>query len=167
MNIFVTSVCPVKSAQDHCDVHIRKMIVEIAQLLSTAHFEIDGNVVGYKPTHKNHPCAIWVRETSGNYYWAYMHFAALCDEYTFRTKKVHKTEKEVLGVLRHAPSNIKQDGITDFAMAMPDEFKRLGIIDPTKAYKSYLCHKFKEWACREKPIKVEWTNRDKPEWFVM
>lgn len=167
MNIFATNACPVKSAQDHCDVHLRKMIVEIAQLLSTAHFELDGNVVGYKPTHKNHPCAIWVRECSGNYYWAYMHFAALCDEYTFRTKKVHKTEKEVLGILQRTPSNIKQGCVTDFVMAMPDEFKLLGIIDPTKAYKAYLCHKFKEWACRDKPIKVEWTNRDKPEWFVI
>lgn len=30
--------------------------------------------------------------------------------------------------------------------------------------KAYLCAKFAEWACREKPIRVEWANRGKPEW---
>jgi len=64
MNIFVTDICPIKSAQDHCDVHNRKMIIEASQLLSTVHFELDGIQVGYKPTHRNHPSAVWTRSTS-------------------------------------------------------------------------------------------------------
>ncbi len=162
MNIFVTNECPIKSAQDHCNVHF-KMCVELGQLLSTAHFELDGQVVGYKPTHRNHPSAIWTRQCSGNYQWAYLHFKALCDEYTFRTGKVHKSS-ELICLLAKQPSKIEIGERTSFAMAMPDDFKKLGIFDQTKAYRAYLNNKFAEWACREKPIKVEWANRGKPEW---
>lgn len=163
MNIFATNDCPVKSAQDHCSVHCIKMIVELAQLLSTAHYELDGEQVGYKPTHKNHPCAIWVRETAGNYSWAYAHFVALCDEYVFRTGKVHKTA-ELIEVLQRVPANIPQHGRTPFAMAMPDQYKLKGIVDQTLAYKAYLNDKFKEWLARDKPMRVEWPQRGKPSW---
>ena len=43
MNIFYlnrdTKIC----AQEHCDKHVVKMIVEYAQLMSTAHRILDGN----------------------------------------------------------------------------------------------------------------------------
>lgn len=162
MNIFATNQCPVISAQDHCTVHF-KMCVELGQLLSTAHYEIDGHVVGYKPTHKNHPSAIWVRECSGNYQWAFDHFKALCAEYTFRTGKVHKSS-ELLCLLVKQPSKIVAGPKTSFAMAMPDEFKKLGIFDQTKAYQSYLNAKYAEWSCRAKPIRVDWGNRAVPSW---
>ena len=163
MNIFATNHCPIKSAQDHNSVHLRKMIVEICQLLSTAHFEIDGQIVGYKPTHHNHPSAIWVRECSGNYQWAYSHFKALCDEYTYRTGKVHKSS-ELLSLLEKMPPKIVLGKRIRFALAMPEEFKKLGIFDETKAYKAYLNSKFKEWLARDKPMRVEWHNRQKLEW---
>lgn len=163
MNIFVTNICPIKSAQDHCDVHNRKMIIEASQLLSTAHFELDGIQVGYKPTHRNHPSAIWTRSTSANYQWLYAHFKALCSEYTFRTGKIHKTS-ELLCVLDKLPCNIKKAELEPFAMCMDDEYKRLGIFDQTKSYQAYLKAKFAEWACRETPIKVQWTNCKQPEW---
>lgn len=164
MNIFVTNKCPIKSAQDHCNVHNVKMILEASQLLSTAHFVLDGIQVGYKPTHRNHPSAIWTRSTSANYQWLYAHFKALCSEYTFRTGKIHKTS-ELLSVLDKLPCNIKKAELEPFAMCMDDEYKRLGIFDQTVAYKAYLREKFCEWACREKPIKVQWTNRKQPEWI--
>ena len=166
MNLFVTNTCPVQSAKDHNNVHLRKMIVEVAQMLSTAHSELDGNIVAYKPTHTNHPCSVWIRKNSGNYTWAYQHAKALCQEYTHRTGKVHKTE-EVLDKLKTLPNNIAKGEVTTFAMAMPDEFKKLGVFDQTKAYKAYLNEKFKEWLDREKPIKVEWTNSVKPEWVTV
>jgi hypothetical protein len=163
MNIFVTNICPIKSAQDHCDVHLRKLCVEVAQLLSTAHFVLDGSQVGYKPSHQNHPSNIWTRSTSANYQWLYAHFKALCSEYTFRTGKIHKTS-ELLSVLDKLPCNIKKAELDPFAMCMDDEYKRLGIFDQTIAYKAYLREKFREWGCRERPIKVQWTNRNQPEW---
>jgi hypothetical protein len=164
VNIFATSECPVQSAKEHCNVHNVKMILEICQLLSTAHFVLDGEQVGYKPTHQNHPSAVWVRKCSENYAWAYNHFKALCDEYTHRTGKTHKSS-EMLGVLKDKPCKIVLGSRTPFAMAMPDEYKRLGVFDQTKAYQAYLNNKFSEWACRDKPMKIEWANRKSPDWL--
>ena len=44
MNIFVLDNDPVIAAQTQCDKHVVKMIVESAQMLSTAHRLLDGNV---------------------------------------------------------------------------------------------------------------------------
>ena len=59
MNIFVTNECPVQAAIEHNDVHLRKQLIEAGQLLSTAHHFLDGVVVAMKPTHYNHPSAVW------------------------------------------------------------------------------------------------------------
>lgn len=42
MNIFILNRDPVKAAQQHNDKHVVKMIVESAQMLSTAHRRLDG-----------------------------------------------------------------------------------------------------------------------------
>jgi hypothetical protein len=49
MNIFYLSNDPADCAKQHCDAHIRKMIVEYAQMLSTAHRLCDGHLarLGY------------------------------------------------------------------------------------------------------------------------
>ena len=44
MNIFVLNKDPVLAAQEQCDKHVVKMIVESAQMLSTAHRMLDGQV---------------------------------------------------------------------------------------------------------------------------
>jgi hypothetical protein len=165
MNIFATSQCPIQCAQEMTNVHVVKMILESAQLLSTAHFVLDGAQVGYKPTHQNHPCAIWARETSANYNWLYRHLTALCNEFTFRTGKTHKTSEQ-LWALADFPLQIKIGTLTPFALCMPEEFARLGLFDQTLAYQGYLNVKFAEWRSRDKPIKVEWTNRPTPSWAV-
>ena len=87
----------------------------------------------------------------------------MSSEYTFRTGKIHKTS-ELLSVLDKLPCNIKKAELEPFAVCMDEEYKRMGIFDQTVAYKAYLKAKFAEWACREKPIKVEWTNRKQPTW---
>ena len=42
MNIFVLDQDPTQAAQLQCDKHVVKMIVESAQMLSTAHRVLDG-----------------------------------------------------------------------------------------------------------------------------
>ena len=44
MNIFVLDTDPVTAAQLQCDKHVVKMIVESAQMLSTAHRMLDGTI---------------------------------------------------------------------------------------------------------------------------
>ena len=70
MNIFYLDRNPILAADKQCDRHVVKMILETAQLLSTAHYELDGESPAYKPTHKNHPSAVWVRKSLDHYLWA-------------------------------------------------------------------------------------------------
>jgi hypothetical protein len=92
MNIFCTSPCPVQSAKYLDNSRLIKMVLESAQLLSAA-LRINGYAGSdvYKISHKNHPSSVWCRKTRGNYKWLLAHFKALCDEYTQRFGKVHKS----------------------------------------------------------------------------
>lgn len=166
MNIFATNECPKICAQEHCDVHLVKMILETAQLLSTAHVVLDGVQVAYKKTHQNHPSAIWVRESVGNYTWTFRLLEELIEEYQFRTGKTHKT-KQHLKCLTVPPENIPDGQRTPFSMAMPEEHKVVSVFHgPCAAYHSYLNQKFKEWQSREdkRPIFAKWSNRQMPTW---
>ena len=73
MNIFYldedTEIC----AQYHCDKHVVKMILEYAQILCTVLHEL-GQEAPYRPTHRNHPCTVWARESLDNWIW----LRALC-----------------------------------------------------------------------------------------
>ena len=66
MNIFVLDTDLEKCAEYHCDKHVVKMILEYAQMLSSV-VRLQGHDVGYKLTHKNHPCTIWARESLSKY----------------------------------------------------------------------------------------------------
>lgn len=144
MNLFTTSANPRTSAIDLPDKLVVKMILETAQLLSTAHYEIDGatEVEGtplYRPTHRNHPSAVWVRASRDNYLWAFDHFVALCEEYTSRYGKTHATETKLRQALRIPPQGIGYTGLTPPPACMPDQFK---VEDPgawpTESYRRYL-----------------------------
>lgn len=53
INIFQLSECPTLSAQHQCDEHIRKMYIESAQMLSTAHRLLDGEMMMIPALDKN------------------------------------------------------------------------------------------------------------------
>jgi hypothetical protein len=105
------------------------MILESAQLLSTAHRLLDGtqyigktptgrNVkrweladsrdpVLYQATHINHPSAAWARTSVENYNWLYEHFFGLMLEYTYRYGKNHKCSGDLAYMLACPPYNLK------------------------------------------------------------
>ena len=95
MNIFFLDEDSKMCAQAHCDKHVVKMILEYAQMMSTAHRVLDppSELIEpmYKPTHKNHPAAVWVRESDANYKWLYDLWFWLAKEYWWRYDKMHKT----------------------------------------------------------------------------
>ena len=62
MNIFILDKNIKKCASYHCDKHVAKMILESAQMLSTA-VRLAGDDIGYKVTHQNHPCMVWTRNS--------------------------------------------------------------------------------------------------------
>lgn len=97
MNIFLTSLCPVECARDLDTRRLSKMILETCQLLSTAKYyrlndwDFFNDNPAYKPTHKNHPCAIWVRESVNNYCWLMELLHSYAKEYYNRKGKEHKS----------------------------------------------------------------------------
>lgn len=145
MNIFYLDRDPVEAARMQCDRHVVKMILETAQLLSTAHAELDGESPAYKPTHKNHPSAVWVRSSAAAYRWAWRHLAALGIEYKNRYGKVHKTIREHLDALYNAPEAIPAGDFVDPPQCMPDECKR---DDAVLAYQLYYNTKADDWDAR-------------------
>lgn len=160
MNIFYLSSNPLECARFHTDRHTNKMILESAQLLSTAHHVLDGPnaPVGiYKKTHVNHPSAIWVRQSILNYEYVYNLFTNLCEEYTYRYGKVHKTEKKLwhTHLLNLAPNNIPWVPATEIPQCMPDEYKIPG--NPIEAYRNYYR--------RGKEHLHKWTIRERPDWL--
>ena len=161
MNVFYTNDCPIQSANEHVRVHQVKMIVEYAQLLSSAHHELDGaNAIEgiYKKTHVNHPSAVWVRKSSQHYSWVWRCAMRLCESYTACTGKTHKTQA-VLEMLCVTPDTLPDNDFTRPPVAAPDEFKALAVFgDVCKAYQEYLCSKFEEWQSRAKPMKVEFER---------
>lgn len=156
MNLFVLDKTPELAARLHCDKHVVKMILETAQMLSTAHHELDGVGVPmglYKATHRNHPCSIWVRTTRSNYLWAYRLFKALCAEYTHRYGKVHLCWMKLGFTLQDPPTNLSDGPLTPHAQAMPDIYRHT---DPVVAYRRYYLG--------EKSSILNWTRRSVPDW---
>lgn len=156
MNIFYLSRDPVEAAQAQCDRHVVKMILETAQLLSTAHHELDGESPAYKPTHKNHPSAVWVRESLDHYEWTLYHLEALGREYERRYSKVHKTIRDHFKALQRPPVSLQGiRGYQDPPQCMPDECKRS---DAVLGYQVYYNFKADDWDSRGIPMK--WYGRE-------
>ena len=146
MNIFPAFSCPHKSAEYLDDKRVIKMIPESAQMLSTA-INYYGGKAPYKSTHVNHPCNVWVRNSSGNYMWLVRHFESLCLEYENRYNKIHKCY-QYLKDFQYMQEWIPEKDLTPFpnCTAYKDEK------DTHKAYKMYLNDKWK-------------SDKRKPTWY--
>ena len=136
MNIFALDTDPEQAARAACDQHIVKMTLETAQLLCCAFPE---GVAPYSRSagHANHPCAIWTRQTAGNFLWLVEHGMTLAEEYTLRFGfKTHASESVILWCLDNITLSNVDPSLeqTPFAQAMPDEFRRPDAIDAYRAY---------------------------------
>jgi hypothetical protein len=157
MNIFLLDADTRKCAQYHCDKHVVKMILETAQLLCGVHHMTDQvtDQVPYKLSHKNHPCAIWSRESLSNYLYLCDLGLELCKEYTYRYGKRHKSQDVIEWCVTNKP-NICDKEFTEPARAMPNEYKVDSVVE---SYRNYYIG--------EKSKIAVWKNRDIPEWFKM
>jgi hypothetical protein len=178
LNIFFVDSDPEKAAQSLVDRHVVKMILESAQLLSTAHRVIDGIPVNdttvngrkivryslqdgrdsllYKSTHQNHPCAVWIRQSVENYIWLVDHLYALIDEYNFRYDKIHKVRRDGLDfILQSPPYGLKNWDFVQPPLAMPDEYKLTNDI----------VGNYREYYRKGKSHLFSWTKRQPPSWI--
>ena len=176
MNIFYLHEDPIQNAKWHIDKHIVKMPIEYAQLMSTAHRLLDGEMylgktaigrnikrwrlhderedILYKASHINHPSAIWVRESIENYFEMYKLYMAVLSEFTNRYGKIHGSSKPSIALIR-PPSNIPMVKGTQLPQCMPEICKVKN--NPILAYRNYYIV--------EKNSFASWKNREIPEWF--
>lgn len=153
VNIFILEDDPVGSAKSQCDKHVVKMPLETAQMLC-AHFEPGS--APYKRVHYNHPCTKWARESSSNYIWLLEHGIALCEEYTYRYDKRHKSQDVIEWCSQNvALRDFPVDGLTKFAQAMNDKYKHQNAI---QAYRNY-------YRGAKKDLLV-YTRRAPPPWIA-
>ena len=183
MNIFYLDKDPIEAAKQSCDKHVVKMIVESAQMLSTAHRMIDGNLYTdktktgrkikrwkhpnpnmektlYKACHTGHPSTVWVMESAYNYHWLYKHMMALNTEFKMRYGHIldHKTIQLLEGALMYPPRNISLNTIaTDPPPAMPEYCKIKG--DSVASYKKYYIYEKQRFATWKSPSTV-------PAWYI-
>ena len=201
MNIFVLHRDPQEAARLHCDKHVVKMIVETAQLLSSAvhafgeahadrsapqgwsrilphpqeHLLPDqrGPLPIYSATHSNHPCAVWVREASGNYVWTVRLLVGLLEEYQRRygdeSGKRHAVwallpslEVVPMALMQATPPELAADGTTllprtPFKTVVPDDILEEHT-DPVKAYRAYYR--------KHKVGMARWKIDNQPEWMT-
>ena len=169
MNIFYLDKNAKIAAQMHCDKHVVKMVLEYAQILSTAHRVIDGNEVAdekclYQIAHKNHPSTAWARLGRGNYNWLSDLWGYLGIEYTHRYNKVHKAATKEW--LFYAPDNIPHKtyftGLTSTPpQCMPDQYK----CNPNSATLDDVVLAYRAYYIGDKAHFSNWTNRPVPTWF--
>ena len=179
MNIFYLSHKPSRAARWHCDKHVVKMILETAQLLYTAHWVLAALAGGAPdlstaPTlasnpkqhgylsirNKNHPCAIWTRESLDHYEWLCRFGLALCAEYQHRfgAKKQHACEQHIRWLQAHLPPTLISKGWSQPAQAMPEEYRVRG--DSIRAYRKY----YKLNKGEQRDI-LTYTKRHRPHWL--
>lgn len=167
MNIFFLHTNPRKCARWHCDKHVVKMILETCQLLYTCHWIIGttdltlapvkkagGN--GYKMSHKNHPCAKWVRMSLSNYKWLTTLGIELLREYRHRYKgRDHACGPHIEWLHSNMPDGLVDIGWVEPPLAMPDIYKNG---DAVSSYRRYYLG--------AKTHILKWTGRHTPHWVT-
>jgi len=181
MNIFILDGVHEVNARYYVDKHIVKQISEHFQMLATAVFETTGETfrvkdsAGFfklypkalsptiKPTHKNHPCTVWVRQSRTNFLWLLDLTYAMHDEWIYRfghdENKVHASLYKFMNSdvnIAKAVRMLPDIGLTEFAQAMPEEYKRE---DTVQAYRLYYN--------KDKRHLFSWTKREVPEWIKL
>jgi len=179
MNIFYLHEDAKTSAMMHVDSHASKMIIEYAQLMSTAHRVLDGKQVKrlskknrllttydhpdpqldhtlYKSCHVNHPSGIWVRQSKKNYRWLYEMWTELNTEFMYRYDKIvpHESYRKLKWALFSPPENMPEGVFTEPLQAMPDDVKNNSSIT---AYRDYYI-KYKQHL-------ASWKKRGMPDWM--
>lgn len=179
MNLFFLDTNVDAAARAHVDRHCVKMILETAQLLSTAVRTLDPRDADdddasalrpYRATHRAHPWAVWVRCCEANYRFACAFGAALCREYTHRYGKIHRSTPLLAWLAsdarRPAAERFERPDapllaygehrLSELPQCMPDVYRRSG--DPVGAYRAYYCGVEKRhlhaWRARERPAWV-------------
>jgi hypothetical protein len=116
----------------------------------------------YRVAHVNHPVCKWMRESYMNYCWTLDLVEAMHDEWRYRyghdSTVFHKSYLVAMYLRENPPclDSFPNQGLTRFALAMPDKYKEKDG-DPVESYRAYYRG--------EKRDISSWKNRMKPIWW--
>ena len=167
MNLFILSLIQREIAEYMMDKHVSKILLEAVQMLCSAkrildpEDEVTGSQI-YRLAHKNHPVTIWVRKSLANFMWTLDLVEELHNEWRYRynhpNTKFHKAYlmAQILRTNPPPPDKFEVEGLTQFALAMPDKYKTA---DPVQSYKNY-------YMSEDKQRFATWhKRRGQPDWY--
>jgi len=168
MNLFILSLIQKEIAESMMDKHISKILLEAVQMLCSAKRVLSPDDESieklYKMAHKNHPVTIWCRASKANFVWTLDLVDEMHTEWKFRyghpETKIHKSYLIAQYLREHMPTDesFENVGLTQFALAMPDQYKT---DDPVESYRNY-------YMSEEKQKIATWKKlREKPEWYTV
>ena len=161
MNIFALDQCPMQSALWLDDIRKNKMILESAQMLSTAVRTLcpDTDLEVYRVAYLNHPCTIWARQSRANFSWLLSHMSHLF----IQKGGVHKSALLIPLFKKYADNgDFPQEELTGFANCARNQERGVDyshIEDVHQAYRLYMNDRWKE-----RNITLTWRWGEQPEW---
>jgi hypothetical protein len=166
MNIFFLDKNPLRASSMYGDKHIGKLIVEVAQMCSTAlHRHGLHDEAPYKSAYEKHPMTIWVGDSVANFEWVVSHGMGLGNQWHNRFGTAHKGIDALCEISVVALSNKIVDSFPQFdftvpPQCMPDEYKQDGgTLDDTimgyKRYYTFAKTKMHKWTKTNKPKFIE------------
>jgi len=161
VNIFAFDPDPWVCALWLDDVRKNKMILETAQLLSSAAFLLNPTVKApiYKPTHTGHPCTRWTMLSKQNYTWLVKYMSCLAKQKTGGHKSA-----DLIPTLSSLVYDLdfhldKQTKFANCARNLDKGLDFTHIKDVHEAYRLYIVERWKE-----NTIPLSWVWGEKPSW---
>lgn len=190
MNLFILSTDPIEAAQQNCDSHVCKIILEATDMCCLAHWESGGlpdsapkelltprtiidkrnrvrNIYKYRAQSQvNNHVSIWVRTSIENYIWAVRHGLALCDEYELRygdnLKKRNETCHAARPFLEWFRTNLP--AIPSVGLT---EFRQAVAREPFDCFRpGDPVTAYREYYVRYKVRFAKWRLGNVPDWFT-
>jgi hypothetical protein len=164
VNFFYLDKDPIKCAKYYCNKHILKIPIEIAQILSKIHHELETGIE-YCKIYKNSLVVkntlgpyCWIKQSYDNYIWTSKLGLALINEYKLRyNKDTHKSEP-ILQYLADNPPKLPKIGITRFIGTNKYDMFQYISNDPI------ICgrYNYAEMKCKND----KWNFHGPPDWYL-
>ncbi len=157
MNIFFVDRNPRAAAGALCDKHLRKMLLETAQIICTVHHNAGtvAQLIPYRRTHHNHPCVVWAGSSVEAFTWVADLGMWMCLEYAFRFGKHHASEEVIKKMTVRMPLLPIMGWLHEPPQCMPPEFRG---DDTVLAYRRY-------YAIGKRDVCSGYTNAAMPGWL--
>ena len=161
MNIFAFDKCPMQSALWLDDIRKNKMILESAQMLSTAvrWLDPDTTLPVYKLAYINHPCSKWARKSRANFKWLLSHMSWLFNQKSGE----HKSARLIPEFQKYADNgDFPDEYLTPFANCARNLERGVDYSDVDDVHQAYRMYMNDRW--KERNITLTWRWGKEPDW---